>query len=67
MRGRREMMSIYLRPEVADAFRSLSVDTGLPIAHYFREAANDLLRKYEVDVPMDLSQHNSRANRESNL
>lgn len=51
MRGRREMMSIYLRPEVADALRKLSAETDTPIAHYFREAADDLLRKYKVEVP----------------
>ena len=52
MRGRREMMSVYLRPEVADALRALSADTDMPIAHYLREATNDLLRKYQVEVPM---------------
>jgi predicted DNA-binding protein len=51
MRGNREMMSIYLRPEVADALRDLSADTDTPVAHYLREAAEDLLRKYEVEVP----------------
>jgi len=51
MRGRREMMSIYLRPEVADALRKLSAETDTPIAHYLREAADDLLRKYKVEVP----------------
>ena len=46
------MMSVYLRPEVADALRALSADTDMPIAHYLREATNDLLRKYQVEVPM---------------
>ena len=51
MRGKREMMSIYLRPEIADALRDLSADTDIPVAHYLREAAEDLLHKYKVKVP----------------
>lgn len=45
------MMSVYLRPEVADALRRLSAETDIPIAHYFREAVDDLLRNYKVEVP----------------
>jgi predicted DNA-binding protein len=51
MRGRREMMSIYLRPDVADCLRRLSANTDTPIAHYLREAVDDLLMKYNIDVP----------------
>ncbi len=51
MRGHREMMSIYLRPEVADCLRQLSAQTDTPIAHYLREAVDDLLTKYKVKVP----------------
>ena len=51
MRGRREMMSIYLRPEVADCLRELSARTDTPVAHYFRQAVHDLLTKYKVKVP----------------
>ncbi len=51
MRGRREMMSIYLRPEVADHLRHLSARTDMPIAHYLREAVDDLLAKHKVKVP----------------
>ena len=52
MRGRREMMSIYLRPEVADCLRRHSANTDTPIAHYLREAVDDLLIKYNIDVPL---------------
>ena len=51
MRGRREMMSIYLRPDVADCLRQLSAQTDTSIAHYLREAVDDLLTKYKVKVP----------------
>jgi len=51
MRGNREMMSIYLRPEVADCLRRLSARADTPIAHYLREAVDDLLTKYKVKVP----------------
>jgi len=51
MRGHREMMSIYLRPEVADCLRQLSTRGDAPIAHYLREAVDDLLAKYKVKVP----------------
>ena len=50
MRGRREMMSIYLRPEVADCLRILRTRTDVPMAHYLREAVDDLLIKYKVKV-----------------
>ena len=50
MRGNREMMSIYLRPEIADRLRSLSTQTDVPVAHYMREAVEDLLRKYKVKL-----------------
>ncbi len=51
MRGRREMMSIYLRPEVADCLRDLAMRTDVPIAHYLREAVDDVLKKHRVKVP----------------
>lgn len=51
MKGRREATSIYLRPEVLDALRGLSARTDVPIAHYLREAVDDLLMKYEIKVP----------------
>ena len=51
MRGRREMMSIYLRPDVADCLRRFSANTDTPIAHYLREAVDDLLIKYNIDIP----------------
>jgi predicted DNA-binding protein len=51
MKGRREMTSIYLRPEVLAALRALSARTDIPMAHYLREAVEDLLSKHGVKVP----------------
>lgn len=51
MKGRREMTSIYLRPEVLEALRGLGKRTDVPVAHYLREAVDDLLAKYSVKVP----------------
>lgn len=51
MKGRREMTSIYLRPEVMDALRKLGERTDVPVAHYLREAVDDLLAKHKVRVP----------------
>jgi predicted DNA-binding protein len=45
MRGRREMASIYLEPEVMDELRALSKRTDTTIAHYLRQAVDDLLAK----------------------
>jgi predicted DNA-binding protein len=50
MKGRREMTSIYLRPEVLNALRTFSAGTDIPVAHYLREAVDDLLAKYKVKV-----------------
>jgi predicted DNA-binding protein len=51
MKGKREMTSIYLRPEVLSALRALGQRTDIPVAHYLREAVDDLLDKYKVKVP----------------
>lgn len=51
MRGNREMLSIYLRPEVADKLRELGARTDIPVAQYLREAVDDVLKKYKVKVP----------------
>ena len=51
MKGRRETTSIYLRPGVLDALRGLSEKTDIPVAHYLREAVDDLLVKHSVKVP----------------
>lgn len=52
MRGNREMLSIYLRPEVADSLRDLSVRTDTPVAHYLREAVDDLLAKHGIKIAL---------------
>ena len=51
MKGKRETTSIYLRPGVLDALRDLSERTDIPVAHYLREAVDDLLAKHAVKVP----------------
>lgn len=50
MKGLRETTSIYLRPGVLDALRKLSKQTDIPVAHYLREAVDDLLEKYGLKV-----------------
>ncbi len=50
MKGRRETTSIYLRPGVLEALRVLSQRSDIPVAHYLREAVDDLLAKYGVKV-----------------
>jgi predicted DNA-binding protein len=50
MKGRRETTSIYLRPGVLDALRRLSTKTDIPVAHYLREAVDDLLAKHSINV-----------------
>jgi Ribbon-helix-helix domain len=51
MKGRREMTSIYLRPGVLDALRTLSQRNDVPMAHLLREAVDDLLSKHGVPAP----------------
>jgi predicted DNA-binding protein len=50
MKGRRETTSIYLRPGVLEALRDLSEKTDIPVAHYLREAVDDLLAKHDIRV-----------------
>jgi predicted DNA-binding protein len=50
MKGRRETTSIYLRPGVLEALRGLSEKTDIPVAHYLREAVDDLLAKHGIKV-----------------
>jgi predicted DNA-binding protein len=51
MKGRRETTSIYLRPGVLDSLRGLSDKTDIPVAHYLREAVDDLLAKHGIKIP----------------
>jgi predicted DNA-binding protein len=51
MKGRRETTSIYLRPGILEALRDLSEATDVPVAHYLREAVDDLLVKHGIKVP----------------
>jgi predicted DNA-binding protein len=51
MKGRRETTSIYLRPGVLDALRGLSERTDIPVAHYLREAVDNLLAKHGIKIP----------------
>lgn len=57
MKGRRETTSIYLRPGVLEALRGLSQATDVPVAHYLREAVDDLLLKHGVKVPKPKSRN----------
>jgi predicted DNA-binding protein len=50
MKGKRVLMSLYIDPDVQLAVKQLSKKTRVPAAVYLREAVDDLLVKYEVDV-----------------
>jgi predicted DNA-binding protein len=46
-RGNLVQVGTYLPPELAEQLKELSKITRVPQAAYFREAVEDLLRKYE--------------------
>jgi predicted DNA-binding protein len=46
-RGNLVQVGTYLPPELAERIKELSQITRVPQAAYFREAIEDLLRKYE--------------------
>ena len=47
-KGRQAQVSLYLQPETLKEFKALSARTRIPQAALFREAVEDLLRKYEA-------------------
>ena len=51
MKGKRVLMSLYIDPDVYAAVKQLSKETRVPAAVYLREAVDDLLEKYQVEVP----------------
>jgi predicted DNA-binding protein len=42
--------TVYLEPEQAESLRKLSDATRVPQASYFREAIDDLLKKYAKEI-----------------
>ena len=50
MKGKRVLMSLYIDPDVYSAVKKLSKQTRIPAAVYLREAIDDLLDKYRVEV-----------------
>jgi predicted DNA-binding protein len=51
MKGRRVLTSLYLDPPVHMALKALSAKTRVPVAVYLREAIDDVLTKYDMNVP----------------
>ncbi len=51
MKWRRAVTTIYLRPAVLKALQDLSRKRDTPMAHFLREAVDDLLAKHHVAVP----------------
>jgi predicted DNA-binding protein len=45
-KGRQVQVSLYLSPELARRLKQLSEQTRISQAAYFREAIEDLLKKY---------------------
>ena len=50
MKGKRVLMSLYIDPDVYLAVKQLSKKTRVPAAVYLREAVDDLLEKYKLEV-----------------
>jgi len=50
MKGKRILTSLYIDPEVHLALKKLSKETRVPAAVYLREAVDDLLKKYDVEM-----------------
>lgn len=46
-KGKQVQICSYYPPEMADQLKQLSESTRVPLATYLREAAEDLLKKYE--------------------
>ena len=46
-KGRQAQVTLYLSPETQEAVKALSKRTRIPQAALFREALEDLLKKYE--------------------
>ncbi len=46
-KGNQVQVSFYLAPETLERVKALSERTRIPQAAYFREAIEDLLKKYE--------------------
>jgi predicted DNA-binding protein len=46
-KGNQVQVSFYLAPETLERVKALSDRTRIPQAAYFREAIEDLLKKYE--------------------
>jgi len=51
MKGKRVLMSLYIDTDIYAAVKQFSKDTRVPAAVYLREAVDDLLEKYEIEVP----------------
>lgn len=51
MKWRRAVTTIYLRPAVLKALQDFSRKRDTPMAHFLREAVDDLLAKHHVVVP----------------
>ena len=47
-KGKQVQICSYYPPETADKLKKLAEKTRVPLATYLREAADDLLKKYET-------------------
>jgi predicted DNA-binding protein len=50
MKGKQIITNVYLEPEVYEALKKLSSDTGAPMAFYLRRAVDKLLEENGVKV-----------------
>jgi predicted DNA-binding protein len=50
MKGKQVITNVYLEPEVYEALKKLSADTGAPMAFYLRKAVDKVLEENGVKV-----------------
>lgn len=50
MKGKQVITNVYLDPEVFDALKKLSADTGAPMAFYLRKAVDKVLAEHGVKL-----------------
>jgi predicted DNA-binding protein len=60
MKGRRVITNVYLDPEVYEALKTLSGNTGAPIAFYLRKAVDKVLAENGIKIAKPKTKRNVR-------
>ncbi len=61
MKGKQIITNVYLDPEVFDALKKLSADTGAPMAFYLRKAVDRVLAEHGVKVGKPKSERKAKS------